>query len=88
MKCLFPALFSDGQVIGCIVPHEDVFNIKTIFQPSTSSEGEICHAIDKSSDTMLKLTKKSMFVFGCGIISELMRPEAEHDDRTPINISE
>lgn len=81
---VFPALFSDGKTINSIVPHEDVFSIQKIFH-SPTEESEDCLRTGGTSlstgstsggETMLKLTKKSMLVFGCGVITDIHKGDS------------
>ncbi|XP_028966426.1 E3 ubiquitin-protein ligase MYCBP2 [Galendromus occidentalis] len=72
-------LFSDGQALCCIVPHDDLFTVKTIYRPCPEME-------DRTTETVLKLTKKSLLVFGQGVISETHRTE-KSDDKKPIVLS-
>lgn len=77
-----PALFSDGQSVCSILPHEDAFSIQTIFRPQSPTEDtdERTTAVlassqgaDGANETLLKLTKKSMLVYGHGVIADISK---------------
>ena len=53
--------------------------MKTIYRPCPEIE-------DKATDTVLKLTKKSLLVYGQGVISETHKTE-KSDDKKPIVLS-
>ena len=73
-------MFSDGQNVCSIVPHDDLFTVKIVYRVSPEVD-------DRTSETVLKLTKKSLLVYGQGVISETHKSE-KPDDKKPIVLSE
>lgn len=83
------ALFSDGQSVCSILPHEEAFSIQTIFRPPTAAEDSdepirataapmsaaTASEASRTAEMLLKLTKKSMLVYGHGIIADISRSD-------------
>ncbi|XP_022651457.1 E3 ubiquitin-protein ligase rpm-1-like isoform X3 [Varroa destructor] len=86
---LVNTLFSDGQSVCSILPHEEAFSIQTIFRPLTAAEDSdepirataapmsaaTASEASRTAEMLLKLTKKSMLVYGHGIIADISRSD-------------
>ncbi|OQR75930.1 putative E3 ubiquitin-protein ligase MYCBP2-like, partial [Tropilaelaps mercedesae] len=90
-------LFSDGQAISSIVPHDDVFSVQTIFRSSpvvedatesTRTNGIFSAPVPGGTctgDTLLKLTKKSMLVYGYGVIADISKGDLGGKQAQPLS---